>query len=678
MNSVKKSPSSSKTELPLSGKKVQDQKNSCVTTEKKEPRLNSRISSSSFLSEPETTMDSTEQALKADGLPNVSARGAAENGTVGNDVSAEKGDVNSAEYVLFNWALESGISTADIRDVIWPLCKSYLPVSLDDKERKDLKRVILIVCDRILKVEKEKIEHVHACVGPLSDVCATPLDKILFFDSILGMKEELVDAVGDAVIFTTGDNKKRNELNGLVSNVMYEEEDLRQWLEDNSSARSGLLEMTKKYGLSPEENGAVLQQFLPVLPRPWRHEYKALLELLCGKLFQVNSESRGTLFNAIKPLFFYCKAEYKLWLPIVFLGVPEHQRENLVKIFLSSMKSRKTTPPLFMEYLNRDEKWIDARIKAINCLIVDIHQEDKEIEKHIGKKFRILKVYTACNRSPNEAHLATYGGRSVQGIFQKSQREGLHFALHCISQSPATTDEKKAFRDVLIGLGNRRMRAAYLCHPQHDWERFGCLVTPGEASTIWREKLVSTYKEWAAKIIAGGSNKITIDGKTYTLTEVDKRGLTYCYDLFWEENNPVFSYAAGVYAKLTRGMSLEPETLRTLLSELHWLMVEVLPFLGGTAAIAETLTDAIWIAHGYIPPEGKCLDLLALSMPQKDFSKVYPMGKSRLLSHIDPVFIYRLDETGNCIDRLMQFPSNCPGLLTAQLRVSPSMGAMRR
>lgn len=259
------------------------------------------------------------------------------------------------------------------------------------------------------------------------------------------------------------------------------------------------------------------------------------------------------------------------------------------------------------------------------------------MESVVVDRFPALQIYNACNRAPNDDHLKDYGELSIQEKFRALQRTSLHFALKRILQGKESKDKKSAFREMLSGLGKRRMYAAYVCNSAAylanpdcdvtDWAHFGSPVSgPGDLTEIPSRALSYTYKEWAQKIISHGSNNITIKGVAYQLTRVDEDDLGYCYSSFWDENDPVFSYSCEIYEELTGNELIEPEKIRVLLSQLHWVLVGALPFYRGTAAIAESLSDAIWISHGYIPPPGKTLDLLALSTSQEDFAKVYPMG----------------------------------------------------
>jgi hypothetical protein len=581
-----------------------------------------------------------DQSPTADQQPRVRSRSTPAHGRVSNDVSASTLPIDSSKYTVFSSLAEkNGISNLDFNAKIWPLLEPYLPHALGGNQNdRDLPRIVGLMFKKILAIEPQKIELIRNCAWPLADLSESATENVFFLDLFLDFSDELMGAIGDVIPFIIVDRERRSQLSELIKGAPWGTEELLEWLADNPTAKGVVSKITEKKGLAREETETVWKVLQPILPFPWEEEQVSRLKALCKKIFSTQGYNTNVLsatmtpfYAALQPLYVHRKPEEKLTLPLLFWSMPEKQRDGLVRILLT--KNNDNFDSICSMALTFSEQQLEKFItreevenETIAYLTINIPIEDAEIQKRSNEQFTVLGKYEPCNRSPNAEHLNDYGGASVQEIFHQSQRTSRNFALDSIIRGRALVDKAKVFSDILTGLGKRRMRAAYLSAPNGAWDQFGYLVRPGWQSMVSIKDLNDTYKNWANKIIAGGPKSIEIDGINHLLTEVVNNYFKYCYDSFWQENDPLFLYAAGIYKRLAGNEVLEPDAIRVLLSELHWLLVEALPFERGTAAIAEALSDAIWMSHGYTPPEGKCLDLEALSMTQKDFSNVYPMG----------------------------------------------------
>jgi hypothetical protein len=643
MDKIKSNLSVANRRTKISSNDASDQRGQVASLD---PRLRSTTSSSSG-QELDLDAGAPDQSPTADQQPRVRSRSTPAHGRVSNDVSASTLPIDSSKYTVFSSLAEkNGISSLDFNEKIWPLFEPYLPDALGDNQADAaLLQAVRVMFAKILTIEPGKRERIRNCAWPLADFSCSVLMKVLQLDPFLNLSDELMEAVMDVIPFISGDVERRSQLSGLIVDTSFGTEELSQWLVDNPTAKGAVSKMTEKEGLAPEETQTVWEVLQPILPFPWKEEHEDRLEALCKNIFSTQGYNTNALsatmtpfYAALQPLYVHRKPNEKLTLPLLFWGMPEKQRDGLVRILLTKNNDdfdyicsmALTFSAQDLEKINNRK---EAENETITYLTVEIPHEDAVIEERLNAQFTALGKYNQCNRSPNAEHLNDYGGASVQEIFHHSQRTSRYFALDSILLGKAIVDKTRAFSDLLQGLGKRRMRAAYLSDSNGHWNQFGYLVQLGWQSMVSIKDLNDIYKDWANKIIAGGPKSIEIDGINYLLTEVVDNYFKYCYDSFWQENDPLFLYAAGIYKRLAGNEVLEPDAIRVLLSELHWLLVEALPFERGTAAIAEALSDAIWMSHGYIPPEGKCLDLEALSRTQKDFSKVYPMGTKWSLEH---------------------------------------------
>ena len=645
-----------------------DISNSAATSDNRRPRLSSTRSSPPAQIKLETKPNVMGDAPKVDSEPRFVSRDMTASDAKSSPPSAAASG-NSTEHLLFNLVQGAGISRKDFQEKIWPTLRLYLPDSIECDPA--LARILLIVCDKVRNSGEENREFAQTCAEPLSRTDVPALEKILLLESFLKLNGDMYERVADAVASTFDVPAMREALYELLTIPYFDKEDLPQWLDQHPTAKSEFLEITKEYCSSAAETKAAWKMFRDVLPFPCVNGIKEDLAPVCASFFQMESNKRPAFFDLIWPLIAPLPRDLRICPMASALQIPEAYRERLVNCLISFDGDFKT---LFLESILRiaeeyRERLVNILIfskrnpaayqlpnivfmsknELVNALqegekkiaqglnILDVPREDVGMESVVVERFPALQIYNACNRAPNDDHLKDYGELSIQEKFQSLQRSSLYFALKSILQGKESKDKKSAFREILSGLGKRRMHTAYVCNSaayleNHDcdvtdWAHFGSPVSgPGDLTVIPSLALSYTYKEWAQKIISHGSNSITIRDVAYQLTRVGEYGFGYCYCSFWDENDPVFSHSCENYEQINGNELIEPEKIRVLLSQLHWVLVGTLPFYRGTAAIAESLSDAIWISHGYIPPPGKTLDLLALSTSQEDFAKVYPMG----------------------------------------------------
>ena len=255
-------------------------------------------------------------------------------------------------------------------------------------------------------------------------------------------------------------------------------------------------------------------------------------------------------------------------------------------------------------------------------------------EEELEKQFPAIAKYKIPERALNKEHLNLYGGETTQEIYQREQRKSLLWTLGAMREHLHSSDFSSSFRHLLTALGNRRRRTATLCRHETS-QRFGeqrtwmTTVPYGGAYRHYKERL---WKAPDAKIFIPSAYYKVQPEYYYDFKLKEKIGpyIQNGYTGFWRKDNPLFSYTAELYGKIVTHDSSDKEGLRILISKFHWLLANNPPFMRGTAAILETVTDAIWLFHGLISQfaePGKSLDLEALCMNEEDFSQMYPMGK---------------------------------------------------
>jgi len=254
-----------------------------------------------------------------------------------------------------------------------------------------------------------------------------------------------------------------------------------------------------------------------------------------------------------------------------------------------------------------------------------ISQKNWFEEGEAERQFPALLHYKTYSRCLNKDHLKLYGEKISQVRYQEEQTKSLKFALWSMKENEKTSDKVASFHRLLTALGVKRQHTAFILHSKNS-DAFG--------SRRHRTMSVPTkgpYAHYRDRLISNARTEITVDGKLYTLKKNDSLldAPEHSYNKFWQENDPLFLYTANCYNK---GLLKDAEELKETISDFHWLLANNPPFYRGTAAIAETITDAMWIYHAHTPPQpleaGKSLDLEALcTRRMEDFRTLYPMGK---------------------------------------------------
>lgn len=232
------------------------------------------------------------------------------------------------------------------------------------------------------------------------------------------------------------------------------------------------------------------------------------------------------------------------------------------------------------------------------------------------------------DRSLNTQHKKLYGGEGVQEIFHQETKKNITYALFAMREAKQDGKVIESFKPLLICLGNRRRHIALLSRSDAALE-FG---TPRRL--LMRTPLQANYELYKQSSSKSIESTIELNNNEYRLSCIDTKNETQViynlYTGFFQENDPVFSHMASLYEKILTTTFENANQLKNEIAAFHWLFANISPFNRGSASIAEVLTDAMWLIHGYMPQliqQGKSLDLEALTTPDmKLFQNAYPTG----------------------------------------------------
>ena len=244
------------------------------------------------------------------------------------------------------------------------------------------------------------------------------------------------------------------------------------------------------------------------------------------------------------------------------------------------------------------------------------------------KNIPVLEEYTNADRSLNAQHHKVYGGKGVQEIFLKETKKNIEYALFIMKEAKENKEVIESFKPLLICLGNRRRHIALISESNAALE-FGVL-----RSVPLKTPLHGNYESYKQSSIELIKSTISLSGKEYLLSCLHPEGDQAIFNLhttFFQENDPVFSHVASLYEKILTTTFESADELKNEIAAFHWLFANISPYNRGSASIAEVLTDAMWLIHGYVPmpiEQGKSLDLEALTSPNmKSYQNAYPMGR---------------------------------------------------
>ena len=293
--------------------------------------------------------------------------------------------------------------------------------------------------------------------------------------------------------------------------------------------------------------------------------------------------------------------------------------------------SKKEQENFFSSALSKGYLEVMQLLQDKGCLSSEIDQKNcKQLqdwfESTAETALPSLTFYQPLDRSLNREHLQLYGGSDVQAIYQQETRKNVVFALWSIRSDRSLC----SFKTLLSTLGDRRRHIAYLCETKNASEF--CI----KRKHIMTTTLCGQYQRYGDKVDKPKTQQLTIHGQSYLLTQQSKDDwvgsiIENVYVGFWDEDDPLFSYVAIIYENIvTEDWSNKPIELKNKIAHLHWLLAHISPFSRGSAAISETLTDALWLMHGYIPQsieKGKSLDLEAMfSEDLESFQAIYPIA----------------------------------------------------
>ena len=276
-------------------------------------------------------------------------------------------------------------------------------------------------------------------------------------------------------------------------------------------------------------------------------------------------------------------------------------------------------------------------------------QEDLAEHQHwfnggAEREFPQLKHYLPLERTLNPQHIDLYGGNSVQDKYRSYQRENVFHALskikmlnECLKSHTRSSGlfVQGGFRELLISLGRRRGHIAAICGSPTT-QAFG-----QERDTHLITVLAGSYQKYDALLNSTSKKtEITLGNKSVILSELRRRSpketglVANVYDTFFQTGDPVYQYVADIYGKIATSTFSSPEALGKEISKLHWHLAHISPFIRGSASIAEVITDALWLYHGYLPQPieaGKSLDLEAMFSPSLEaYQASYPVGKASI------------------------------------------------
>lgn len=276
----------------------------------------------------------------------------------------------------------------------------------------------------------------------------------------------------------------------------------------------------------------------------------------------------------------------------------------------------------------------------------------KQMENYVGQKewfeknaegqIPALKHYNAYRQ------ILTYKGWYLnndkdQNFYRQEISKSVKFALFIMNEIKNSDDNSNKFESLLTSLGSRRNSIAIQTKTLKA-ESFG--KKREKFHRIFLDNYDKEYSRRLEKLILKGetSASIEINKKKYDLAEYkiqyfeaakETKSYTFHDCPFWVPNHPVFKHVSNLFEEIVKmeDHDLDPQDIKNKIAEFHWLMANTMPFDRGTASIAEVLTDALWLLHGFIPPltvkqeEGKSMDLDAILSPKvEEFQKNYPSG----------------------------------------------------
>lgn len=260
-----------------------------------------------------------------------------------------------------------------------------------------------------------------------------------------------------------------------------------------------------------------------------------------------------------------------------------------------------------------------------------IHQDRfSTIMKH---RFPILTLYKFPDRAINEERRQSYGDLTAHDKY-------LNLIKGSVEQMLFSIDSKRSFLESLEGVAIRRRSIADFCKSPSA-EQFGAKKNPSskiielyDTGIMIPEGALMTpvynnaYSGYGPKLLMLEDQdvRIKIGDKDYVLTRyAEDAAIIHCYVSFFEKDDPVYAHVEDTYKKITSEKYESQEALHKDIAYFHWLLVNVVCYARGTSSVAEVMTDAMWLHHGYIPNKEPGLDLVAQTSPNfEDFLKVYP------------------------------------------------------
>lgn len=261
-------------------------------------------------------------------------------------------------------------------------------------------------------------------------------------------------------------------------------------------------------------------------------------------------------------------------------------------------------------------------------------------DKNAAEQIPALRYYNA------DREIITYkdwylNNDKDQNFYRQEISKSVKFALFIMNEMKNSDDNSNKFESLLTSLGFRRNSIAI----QTKTTKAGLF---GKKREKFHRVFLNSYDEEYSRrldeLILKGENSasIEINKKKYDLAEYkiqyfeilkETKSYTFHDCLFWTPNNPVFKHVSNLFEEIVKmeDHDPDPQDLKNKIAEFHWLMANIMPFDRGTASIAEVLTDALWLLHGFIPQlkakEGKSMDLDAILSPKvEEFQKNYPSG----------------------------------------------------
>lgn len=221
-----------------------------------------------------------------------------------------------------------------------------------------------------------------------------------------------------------------------------------------------------------------------------------------------------------------------------------------------------------------------------------------------------LNSYKQFDRTLDSRHHSLYGGEEIQDIYQSKVKESVVYALWEMNRAKMSNDWRQSFDILLIAIGDRRGHIAQICNSK-DKKYFGL-----KRLQIIETPLINHYEGYLDRYEHQKKVVVTLENQKYLLTNHTKNfapndpfgsgplrsTISNLCITFWEKDSPLFLHVASIYQKIiSEDWSSKPNELKNEIASFHWHLANIVPFVRGTASTLETITDAMWLFHGYIP-----------------------------------------------------------------------------